>query len=52
MWSVIRVEYNQASHLAEYLKEGWEPFAVTVETNTGVATTNYLHFVWLRKKEA
>ena len=38
-----------SGRLAELLKEGWEPFAVTTEPETAVKAANYQRYVWLRR---
>jgi len=49
MWEIARATVG-TEELLRYLKEGWEPFAVSCTGNTELAIS--LAIVWLRKKFA
>lgn len=42
--------FCRVGDIERYLKDGWEPFAVTTEVDTSVTAINYLRIVWLRRK--
>lgn len=41
MWQVKRIVYR---YVATWLENGWEPFAATQDSGTGV------EYIWLRRK--
>lgn len=46
-----RMVYCSLGQVEGYLKDGWEPFAVTIERETIVEARNYKQTIWLKKVE-
>jgi hypothetical protein len=44
MWHIKRISYGNAGGLEQFLRAGWEPFAVTIEPDS------LREVVWLRRR--
>jgi len=47
-WELI---WSNDKGIRDYLYDGWEPFAVTCETNVSMGVTTFQRTVWLKRKE-